>query len=142
MRHHLRALNSYGAVHVSTGVAGASSVQLIQMLFDGLVDSLSAAKGHMIHGDVARKSEQLRRAGRIVLGLQGSLDFTRGGDLAANLNDLYGYGSRRLIQINAGNDLAGLDEVTGLMRDIRDAWRTLPSLLEDTAQPERLALAS
>lgn len=141
MRHQLRALNSYGAVHVSTGVVGASSVQLIQMLFDGLVDSLAAAKGHMTHGDIVRKSEQLRRAGRIVLGLQGSLDFARGGDLATNLNDLYGYVSRRLIQINASNDLAGLEEVTGLMRDIRDAWRSLPGLLEETA-PARLAMAS
>ena len=141
MRQLLRALDSYGAVHVSTGVAGASSVQLIQMLFDGLVDSLAAAKGHMQHGNIQAKSEQLRRAGRIVLGLQGSLDFDRGGDLAANLNELYSYVSRRLIHINATNDDKALAEVTGLMRDIREAWRALPALLEETS-PRRLALVS
>ena len=48
-----RALASYGDVKVTTGVAGADSVQLIQMLFDGLIESLSTARGHMERGAIS-----------------------------------------------------------------------------------------
>ena len=70
MRSQQRALNSYGSVQVVTGVASANNVQLIQMLFDGLIESLAKAKGHMIHGTIKEKSDALGRAGRIVVGLQ------------------------------------------------------------------------
>ena len=38
MRANQRAIASYGDVKVSTGVAKASNVELIQMLFDGLLE--------------------------------------------------------------------------------------------------------
>jgi flagellar protein FliS len=127
MRSQQRALNSYGSVQVVTGVASANNVQLIQMLFDGLIESLAKAKGHMVHGTIKEKSDALGRAGRIVVGLQGALDFKQGGDLAQNLNELYAYVTRRLFHINAHNDLEALDEVFTLMNDIRQAWNTLPT---------------
>ena len=81
-----RALASYGDVKVTTGVSGADNVQLIQMLFDGLIESLATARGHMERGSIVEKSKSLSRAGRIVVGLQGALDFEKGGDIARNLN--------------------------------------------------------
>lgn len=139
MRSQQRALNSYGSVQVVTGVASANNVQLIQMLFDGLIESLAKAKGHMVHGTIKEKSDALGRAGRIVVGLQGALDFKQGGDLAQNLNELYAYVTRRLFHINAHNDLEALDEVFILMNDIRQAWNTLPTLMADTAPSVRYA---
>lgn len=129
MRAFARAVESYGSVQVMTGVASADNVQLIQMLFDGFLESLSVAKGHMQNHSVEEKSKSISRASRIVVGLQGALDFQRGGELAQNLNDLYGYVLRRLLHINAHNDLDALDEVYTLMRDVSDAWQSLPSLL-------------
>ena len=124
-----RALASYGDVKVSTGVSGADSVQLIQMLFDGLIESLSTARGHMERGAISEKSKALARAGRIVVGLQGALDFEKGGDIARNLNDLYSYITRRLFHVNANNDLEALKEVHNLMNEIRTAWLQVPSLV-------------
>lgn len=124
-----RALASYGDVKVTTGVAGADSVQLIQMLFDGLIESLSTARGHMERGAISEKSKALARAGRIVVGLQGALDFEKGGDIARNLNDLYAYVTRRLFHVNANNDLDALQEVYNLMSEIRTAWQQVPGLV-------------
>lgn len=132
MRSFSRAVESYGSVQRVTGVATANNVQLIQMLFDGLLESLATAKGHMMNGAIEEKSKALSRAGRIVVGLQGALDFERGGELAHNLNDLYGYVTRRLFHVNAQNDLDALQEVTTLIKDIADAWQALPSLLGST----------
>lgn len=136
MRAYSRAAQSYGSVQVVTGVATADNVQLIQMLFDGLTESLASARGHIQNNAIEEKSKALSRAGRIVVGLQGALDFERGGELAQNLNELYAYVTRRLFHVNAYNDLAVLDEVQSLIKDIAQAWQTLPSLLNQT-QPER-----
>ena len=129
-----RALASYGDVKVTTGVAGADNIQLIQMLFDGLIESLATAKGHIERGSISEKSKSLARAGRIVVGLQGALDFDKGGDIARNLNDLYSYVTRRLFHVNAHNDLEALQEVHNLMNEIRGAWQVVPSLVPATAR--------
>lgn len=124
-----RALASYGDVKVSTGVTGADNVQLIQMLFDGLIESLATAKGQIERGMIEEKSKSIARAGRIVVGLQGALDFDKGGDIARNLNDLYSYVTRRLFHVNAHNDLEALKEVHNLMSEIRGAWAMVPQLV-------------
>jgi len=90
-------------------------------------------------GQCEDKSKALARAGRIVVGLQGALDFERGGELAQNLNELYAYITRRLFHINAYNDLAALEEVKTLIKDISQAWQTLPSLLTDTSRKTHYA---
>lgn len=121
-----RAIQSYGSVHAASSLAGAQGLQLTQMLFDGLVDALVALRGHILHRSVAAKSAQVTKVHRILTGLQSTLDFERGGEVARNLNDLYLYATRRLVHVHAHNDLAALDEITGMMREIRDAWRSLP----------------
>jgi len=124
-----RAAANYGAVMVETGVDASDRVELVQMLFDGLLDNLNAAEGHIKANAIQAKSHHLTRAGRIVIGLQGSLDYEKGGDLARNLSELYGYITRRLLHINMKNELAALNEVRGMMMEIREAWRTVPTLM-------------
>ncbi len=139
MRAFTRAAQSYGSVQVVTGVATADNVQLIQMLYDGLAESLATARGHIENGNIEDKSKALARAGRIVVGLQGALDFERGGELAHNLNDLYGYLTRRILHVNAYNDLEALAEVSSLVRDISSAWQALPGLLDQSNRPAQYA---
>jgi flagellar protein FliS len=139
MRAYSRAAQSYGSVQVVTGVATADNVQLIQMLFDGLTESLASAKGHIQNNAIEEKSKAISRAGRIVVGLQGALDFERGGELAQNLNELYAYVTRRLFHVNAYNDLTVLEEVQSLIKDIAEAWKTLPNLLGQTQPAMRYA---
>ena len=138
MRANQKAIAAYGDVKVTTGVASANGVQLIQMLFDGLLESLAATKGHIQNGDIVQKGKSIARASRIVIGLQGALDFERGGDLANNLNELYGYVTRRLLHVNARNDLDALEEIFGLMNEIRTAWEGVPDLIP--ASPRASAL--
>ena len=129
MRANQKAIAAYGDVKVTTGVASANGVQLIQMLFDGLLESLAATKGHIQNGAIVEKGKSIARASRNVIGLQGALDFERGGDLANNLNELYGYVTRRLLHVNARNDLDALEEIFGLMNEIRSAWEGVPDLI-------------
>ena len=124
-----KALESYGEVSVRAGTAYADSVQLIQMLFDGFIDSLATAEGQIERNEIQEKGDSLSRAIRIVLGLQGSLDYERGGEIATNLGDLYDYCTRRLLHANLRNDIDAVREVNRLMSEIRDAWQQVPELL-------------
>jgi flagellar protein FliS len=125
-----KGLASYGEVGVKAGTAYADSVQLIQMLFDGLIDSLSVAEGNIQRNEIQEKGDSLSRAIRIILGLQGSLDVEKGGEIAANLADLYDYCTRRLLHANLRNDLEAVQEVKKLMSEIREAWSQIPDLIQ------------
>ena len=129
MRVHFKAIESYSTGSTATQAAVANRVELIQMLFDGLIDSLSAARGHIERQSIEEKSKALTRASRIVVGLQAALDLDKGGELAANLNELYSYIVRRLLHVNVHNDLDALKEVHSLVTEVREAWRQVPSLL-------------
>jgi flagellar protein FliS len=81
---------------------------------------------------IAEKGESINRASKILIGLQSTLDFERGGELARNLNDLYDYAMRRILKANLRNDIAAIQEVRGLLGEITGAWELLPALLKDT----------
>ena len=133
-----KALNAYHNVHIASAVPYADGVQLIQMLFDGLVDALAKAEGEIERKNIQEKCRSLNRATSILYGLQDSLDFKKGSDLARNLSDLYDYMIRRVMFANLHNDVNALHEVKGLISEIRSAWSLLPSLLKE--QP--IAMAS
>jgi flagellar protein FliS len=120
-----KALNAYRNVHVASAVPYADGVQLIQMLFDGLVDALSSAEGEIERKNIQEKCRALNRATSIIYGLQDSLDFKKGSDLARNLSELYEYMIRRVMFANLHNDLNALKEVKGLVNEIRGAWKLL-----------------
>lgn len=124
-----RAATAYSDVQVETGIADASRTTLIQMLLDGLIESLTAAEGHIDRSAITEKSFQLTRASRIVIGLQAALDYENGGEIAKNLGELYGYVIKRILHVNVKNDLDALREVRGLMTQIREAWILVPGLV-------------
>ena len=135
MRVQSKAMDSYGVGNMASQASVANSTELIQMLFDGLVAALVAAQGHLEHGAIQEKGRCIARASGIVLGLQGSLDFENGGDLAKNLDDLYAYVTRRLIFANSYNDLSVLKELYGLMSELRNAWQQVPVLMRSRQAP-------
>ncbi len=132
-----RAMNAYRTVGVTSAVSYADAVQLIQMLFNGLMDALAEAEGHVSRNDIQGKNQSIGRATKIIVGLKGSLDFEKGGELARNLDDLYDYAVRRLLKANLRNDIEPIQEIRGLLGEINGAWELLPSLLKD--QPVALA---
>jgi len=116
------ALDQYSQNAVRTGIESASPHRLIQMLLEGALGKIAAAKGHMERGEIQPKGEQIGSAISIIEGLKSSLDKDRGGEIAQNLEDLYIYMERRLIEANRCNETSLLDEVSDLIRQIKEAW--------------------
>jgi flagellar protein FliS len=129
MRLNFKALESYAEGSRASQAVVADKVELIQMLFDGLVDSLSEARGHIEHRSIEKKSQCLNRASRIVIGLKSALDFEQGGELSRNLDELYDYAIRKILHVNIHNDVPALLEIHGLMSEIQQAWKSMPGLI-------------
>jgi len=120
------AAGEYAAVGTQTGVTEATPHRLIQMLLDGALDKIARAKGAMQRKEIAEKGSYISSASSIVLGLHNSLDMEAGGEMAVNLANLYGYMTRRLMEGHVANDIAALDEVASLLRELKCGWDAMP----------------
>ncbi len=121
----LSAAAQYRKVGVQSSVEHASPHKLIDMLLDGAIGKLLIARGLMEKGHIAAKGEQISWALAIIEGLRGSLDLSGGGAIAANLDALYDYMMRRLLVANLDNDPRVVDEVVGLLTEIREGWNAI-----------------
>lgn len=120
------AVATYGKMATESEVGYASPHRLVQMLMEGALDKIATAKGHIIRGELEGKSRHITWAISIINGLRSSLDMQAGGEIAANLGNLYGYMNRRLIDANVANQIDALDEVSGLLVEIKGAWDVMP----------------
>lgn len=122
----------YGKVAAESEAGYANPHRLVQMLMEGALDKVATAKGCIERNDLAGKSRQISWAMSIVSGLRTSLDMETGGPIAANLDDLYEYMTRRLIDASTQNDTDALTEVGDLMLEIKGAWDAMPDEVRRT----------
>lgn len=118
------ALAAYNSVETSAEIDSARPERLIQMLLDGALNRIYTAKGELQRGEIASKGSQIGKAISIVDGLRVALN-PEAGAISQNLEDLYEYISRRLLEANITNDPAILDETAALLHEIKSAWDVL-----------------
>jgi flagellar protein FliS len=121
-------LAAYRSVAAHSGVDAADPHRLIVMLMDGALERLSSARGAMEHGQGDARNRLIHRAVAIIEELRASLNLEDGGEIAANMADLYEYCGRQLVRANAESRPEMLDEVGHLLREIRSAWIQIPTL--------------
>jgi len=119
-------MDQYKMQSVQGGVESATPHRLIQMLMEGALEKIAAAKLHMEQNEIAKKGENISVAISIIDGLRVSLDKPTGGEIAQNLDDLYEYMGHILLQANLKNDVSLLDEVSKLLNEIKGAWDAIP----------------
>lgn len=121
-----RAASAYKRVGIETSVDGADSHQLINLLFDAVLQALGATRDAMRRKDIAAKGQAICKAVRILdEGLKGTLNEEDGGEVAANLGKLYEYCCTRLTQANLNNDDAIVAEVQRLIEPVASAWKLI-----------------
>ncbi|MGQ7818040.1 flagellar export chaperone FliS [Metapseudomonas furukawaii] len=118
----MAALKQYQSVNTNAQIMDASPHRLIQMLMEGGLTRLAQARGAIERGQLAQKGELIGKAIAIIGGLRNSLDFEQGGEIASNLDALYDYMVSRLVEANLKSDAALVDEVSGLLRNVKTGW--------------------
>ena len=121
-----RAANAYQRINVETSMHTMDQHQLVSLLYEGVLSSVAVARGALARGDVPGKCQNISKAIRILEeGLATALDRVDGGEIAENLGALYDYCVRRLIEANARNDDAILQEVMRLIEPVAQGWNEI-----------------
>ena len=129
------AINAYAKVGLDTNVTAADPHKLILLLYQGALLAISSAKNQMLRNDIAAKGKSISHAILIIdEGLKSSLDKNTGGELAQNLSALYDYMNQRLLVANLKNDAAILDEVSGLLVELKGAWEEIRPVTQPARQ--------
>ncbi len=100
----------------------ATPGRLVVMLYDGAGRFLFQAAYAMREGDVAKAGQRLARVQAIVEELLNTLDLEAGGELATGLRDLYLFCRRHLNEARVEKDAEKIDQVVGLLAELRDAF--------------------
>jgi flagellar protein FliS len=110
------------------------------MCYEGVIDNLRLAKEKIREKDYEKKGKAIIKAQDIIEELICSLDFEKGGEIANNLESLYNYMLRRILQGDLNKDIRAIDEVIGISSDLLSAWQEVASKPESQVQPERDSL--
>jgi flagellar protein FliS len=119
------ALGQYRKTGAHGAAAADDRLQLVLHMMQGALDRIATARGHMKRSEVAEKGQEIGRAIGLIDGLRVCLDKDNGGDIAGNLEALYEYMLKRLVEANLEDDPTGLDEVANLLGEIKSAWQQM-----------------
>lgn len=117
---------AYAQVDLESQLAGASPHELITMLLDGAVNAVLRAKIYFEMGNIAKRGEMISRAINIIdNGLRTSLDHDKGQHIAADLERLYDYMSRTLLEANRRNSPEELTAVSEILTNLATTWKEI-----------------
>lgn len=135
--------SAYAQVGIETGVLAASPHKLTVMLYDGALASITTAIREMTAKNIAAKGKAITKAVAIVdEGLRAALNKEQGGELAIQLDLLYEYIVRKMLEANGTNRVEGLQEAHKLLADLRDAWLQIDPQKAASAAPAPAAAPS
>lgn len=102
---------------------GASGVELVLALYDGIIRFLYAACEAIDRGDEDARRGAVKRAMDIILHLQSRLRSDVGGKPAEALSEFYASIFAQLLQASQSASRQKFLHVIGCVRNVRDAWR-------------------
>jgi len=108
-----------------TNVMTADPKRLILMCYDGAIDTLKIGKQRMAERDYEGKSKAFTKAQDIINELLCALDFEKGGSVAKNLDSLYNYMLRRIIDADLKKNVGAIDEVIAMLSELKTAWEEI-----------------
>ena len=106
---------------------GASPVDLVVALYDGMIRFLYCAAAATDRRDEAGRRAAVKRALEIILHLQARLRMDIGGRPAAALSDFYASTFALILQASAEASRAKFEHAIECIRNLRDAWKQVAS---------------
>ncbi len=139
-------MNPYLNQYKTNSILTASREQILLMLYDGAIRFVGLAKQCMLAGDMAGKGKYIGKTIAILAEFSNTLDRKIGGELADNLDALYGHMIARLGTANIQNTTQELDEVRDMLSDLRQTWAKAIELnsnpVAETEEPVTVSAAS
>ena len=116
----------------SAATRTVAKTRQIVMLYDGAIRFMKQAQLAIAEKRIEDRFRLLVRSSEIITGLQSSIDFDNGGDVAEILNKFYTSLSVRILSINFNpkNGEEICEEILGELKQMRDVWHTIDASVE------------
>jgi flagellar protein FliS len=112
----------YQSVDITSRIEGATPHQLVQVMYEELLKALDAMAVAVRRNDYGQRGERQSRALAILSGLETSLDFDKGGEIAAGLVAIYREARRLVIAAGRENDANRVQQARDMLFEIATAW--------------------
>lgn len=96
--------------------------RLVLLCYEEAIRSLEEARVRYLSEDYEGKAKAVQKALDLLNHLREGLDFEKGGEIASNLDHLYGFMIGHLIKSDQRRDLKGMDQVSRMLRELKSAW--------------------
>jgi flagellar protein FliS len=113
----------YQAYAVATQTV--AKTRQIVMLYDGAIRFTQQAKEAISDNRIQDRYNTLVKVNDIVMGMQGCLDFEKGGEIAKILYGYYASIIDRVFTIHRTNSLETCDEIIADLKRMRDVWNEI-----------------
>ena len=112
----------YQSVDISSRIEGATPHQLVQIMYEELLKALDAMAFATSRGDYVQRGERQSRVLAILTGLETSLDFDKGGQIAVDLVAIYREARRLVVAGGREGDARMVVQAREMIAEISNAW--------------------
>jgi len=112
----------YQSVDLLSRLEGATPHQLVQVMYEELLKALDAMAFATSRGDYVQRGQRQARALAIITGLETSLDFEKGGEIAAGLVVIYREARRLVIAGGREGNPQHVTAARDMIHEISTAW--------------------
>jgi len=112
----------YQSVGIASRIEGATPHQLVQIMYEELLKALDAMAFATARGDYVQRGQHQSKVLAVLTGLETSLDFDKGGQIAVDLVAIYRE-TRRLVVAGGRDGNAQLvTQAREMIQEISSAW--------------------
>ena len=115
----------YQSVDLASRLEGASPHRLVAIMYEELLKALDTMGAAIRQRDIVKRGRTQARALSILHGLEGSLDFERGAEIAAGLATVYREARRLVVNGGRENDDEQIVRARDMLGEIAGAWSAI-----------------
>jgi flagellar protein FliS len=112
----------YQSVDIASRIEGATPHRLVQIMYEELLKSLDAMAFATSRGDYVQRGEHQSKVLAILTGLETSLDFDKGGQIAVDLVAIYREARRLVVAGGREGDAQLIIQAREMIQEISSAW--------------------
>ena len=112
----------YQSVDLSSRIEGATPHRLVQIMYEELLKALDAMAFATARGDYVQRGDHQSKVLAILTGLETSLDFDKGGQIAVDLVAIYREARRLVVAGGREGDSRMITQARDMIQEIASAW--------------------
>ena len=137
--------------YLAQQISSASPAKLVAMLYERAITLLRETVEAIEAGDIERRWRANAKTTEVISNLWGTLDRERGGEIAENLNLIYGFMMMRLTMVDVENNAQAAREVIQLLEPLWRSWQEIAAgetaragaeSRSDAAAPSQISLSA